>query len=86
MAEIIKRAPWGLITFVAQGVLMALIYLHSVSVKASIREELRGYVTREEATIKEKSNAELSTEVLKRIDGRLEDIVKRLDRIETKKL
>lgn len=84
MAEMIKRAPWGLITFVMQGALMALIYLHTVSVKASIREELRGYVTRDEATIKEKSNAELGAEVVKRIDGKLDDIIKRLDRIESK--
>lgn len=60
------------------------VYMHSMSVKAAIVEELKEYVPRSEMNIREKAHADWSAEAVKRIDGKLDDALKRLERIENR--
>ena len=95
MGEKLKRVPWGLVTFLANAGVAALIYMHTMSVNAAVDEKLKAYVTKEQSSkiektqqeqfeAREKARLELAAEFTKRVDGRLEDVVKRLERIENK--
>lgn len=79
-----RKIPGWLVVFVAQLIIGAVITLHTFSVKASIQEELKAYITKDEVTQREKAHGEWSAEAVKRMDGKIDDVVRRLERIENK--
>jgi len=84
MSEFIRKVPGWLVVFIAQLIIGAVVTLHTFSVKANIRDELKSYVTKEEAAQRERSHGEWIAEAVKRMDGKIDDVVQRLRRIEDK--
>jgi hypothetical protein len=82
MREFIKRFPWGLVTFVLQVGLMLLLWLHTMSVKAAVEDRLKSYATREYVIDQARYHAEWSSEAVKRIDDKMDDMLSRIKRIE----
>ncbi len=84
MSDFIKKVPWGMVTFLLQIGLMVILWLHNLSVNAAVNERLKSYVTEGEMTMREESHKTWSNEAIKRIDGKMDDILDRVKRIENK--
>jgi len=84
MADLIKKHGSWLMPMGLNLLIGAAIYMHSMSVKAAIVQELREYVPRLELDRREKAHGEWAAEATKRIDGKLDDVLKRLERIENR--
>lgn len=84
MAELIKKHQGWLLPLVFNLVIGSVIYLHSMSVKAAIVEELKDYVPRDELTLRENAHGAWASEAAKRIDGKMDDMIRRLERIENR--
>jgi len=86
MGDLIKKTPWGLVTFVVQSALIVGMWLHTMSVKAEVDQQLRSYATIELLGAKEAAHAIWSAEAVKRIDGKMDDILARIKRMEDHQL
>ena len=84
MADLIKRHGSWLMPLMLNLVIGTGVYLHSMSVKAAIVDELRDYVPRAELEMRENAHAAWAAEATKRVDGKLDDVLKRLERMESK--
>ena len=82
MSDFIKKAPWGLVTFVLQLALVIGLYLHTVSVKAAVQEQLKEYALKSFVVEQMKSHGEWSAEAVKRMDGKMDDMLERIKRME----
>lgn len=82
MADIIKQNKNWLLPLVFNIVIGGLIYAHSMSVKAAIVEELKAYVPRAELELRENSHSTWAAEATKRIEGKIDDLGRRFERIE----
>lgn len=84
MADLLKKHQGWLFPVLFQIVITGAIYMHTMSVKAAMVEELKTYVSRDEMSIREKSHDIWASEAVKRLDGKLDDAIKRLERIESR--
>ncbi len=82
MSDFIKRAPWGLITFVLQLALVIGLYLHTVSVKAAVQEQLKEFALKTYVNEQMRAHESWSVEATKRIDDKMTDILERVKRME----
>lgn len=84
MSDIFSKNKNWLLPLIFNVIVGAVLYFHSVSVKAAIVEELKVYVTKEELNMREAAHAQWGNEAMKRIEGSLADIKQRLERIENR--
>lgn len=72
MGQLLRKVPWG--QLVVTTLLAVLFYAYTLDVKATIHEELRGYVTRAEFDAWVDAHKQWSEAELKRIDGNFTDL------------
>lgn len=84
MADLFKKHQGWLLPVIFQLAIAGVIYMHTMSVKAALVEELKTYVNKEELAIREKSHDIWAAEAVKRLDGKMDDAIKRLERIENR--
>lgn len=68
----LKRVPW--IQLIWPVVLAVIFYAYTANVKATIHDELKGYVSRQEFNAWVEAHKEWHDAVLKRIEGNIADL------------
>lgn len=91
MGALLKRHANWLMPMLIVGAITVFNYWSTTSVKAAvsdsettIKAKLESYVTKEELYFRESARNALRSETDKRIEGKIDDVIKRLERFENR--
>jgi hypothetical protein len=82
MGEKLKQVPW--VNLVWPTLIAVIFYAYTMNVRATIREELRGYLTVVDYEKDRAAHEKWSASELNRLDNERDTETKRLERIERK--
>jgi len=82
MGEKLKQVPW--LSFLWPTLMAVIFYAYTMNVRATIREELRGYLTVSQFETFKQNHKDYTDAVIDRMDTERDIEAKRLARIEEK--